>query len=142
MHFLQDVIKNKDIKLDWDFKLSLLTDLVRGLRYIHSCPIKWHGNLKSRNCLIDSRWVLKLADFGIGGFLAKAKLTVKCEAKDLLWTAPEHLREAVLMRGSEKGDVYSFAIIMQEVILRSHPYSMTGLSPQDIGNVFSLEPIR
>ena len=27
--FLQDMIHNEDIKLDWDFKLSLLTDLVR-----------------------------------------------------------------------------------------------------------------
>jgi len=25
---LQDVIHNEDIKLDWEFKLSLLTDLV------------------------------------------------------------------------------------------------------------------
>jgi len=26
---LQDVLKNENIKLDWDFKVSLLTDLVR-----------------------------------------------------------------------------------------------------------------
>lgn len=35
------------------------------MRYIHHSPIKYHGNLKSRNCIVDSRWVLKLTDFGL-----------------------------------------------------------------------------
>lgn len=34
------------------------------MRYLHNSPIKFHGNLKSRNCVVDSRWVLKLTDFG------------------------------------------------------------------------------
>ncbi|KAG8229169.1 hypothetical protein J437_LFUL009886 [Ladona fulva] len=56
---LEDVLVQDDIKLDWTFRLSLLTDLVRGMRYLHSSPIKVHGNLTSRNCVIDARWVLK-----------------------------------------------------------------------------------
>lgn len=44
---------------------------------------------------------------------------------DQLWTAPELLRCRNLMsQGSYKGDVYSFAIIMQEVISRSAPFCM------------------
>ncbi|KAL5005346.1 hypothetical protein ScPMuIL_018802 [Solemya velum] len=130
---LDDVLKNTDIKLDWDFKVSLITDLVRGIRYIHNSNLRWHGNLKSRNCVIDSRWVLKVTDFGISGFLDKMKAVLDIEAKDLLWTAPEHLRDLIPMKkGSDKGDVFSFAIIMQQVILRSEPYSTTGLSPEDI----------
>jgi serine/threonine protein kinase len=35
------------------------------MRYIHHSPLKYHGNLKSRNCIVDSRWVLKLTDFGL-----------------------------------------------------------------------------
>ena len=39
-------------------------------------------------------------------------------------TAPEHLRERQPEKtvGSRKGDVYSFAIILQEVITRTAPY--------------------
>ncbi|XP_064615854.1 retinal guanylyl cyclase 2-like [Liolophura sinensis] len=130
---LEDVIQNEDIKLDWDFKLSLLTDLVRGLRYIHGGHLKHHGFLKSRNCVIDSRWVLKITDYGMQGILATCKLSRDLEARDLLWTSPDLLRDPVLIqRGNEKGDVFSFAIIMQEVILRSSPYSTTGLSHEEI----------
>ena len=49
---------------------------------------------------------------------------------ELLWTAPELLRsDDLLYKGTPKADVFSFAIILQEVILRSHPYSMLELEP-------------
>ncbi len=35
------------------------------MRYLHHSPLKFHGNLKSRNCVVDSRWVLKLTDYGL-----------------------------------------------------------------------------
>ncbi|XP_055954311.1 retinal guanylyl cyclase 2 [Patella vulgata] len=129
-----DVIRNEDIKLDWDFKYSLVIDLVRGLRYLHNSSLKWHGYLKSTNCVIDSRWVLKLTDYGLPGFLGRAKQIREQDTLDLLWTAPEYLRLEgnQIHKGSEKGDVYSFAIIMQEVALRSDPYSTTGLAPKEI----------
>ena len=43
---------------------------------------------------------------------------------DLLFaTAPEHLRERFPTKsGSQKGDVYSFAIILQEIICRTGPW--------------------
>ena len=32
---------------------------------LHNSPITAHGNLKSSKCLIDSRWVCKVSDFGL-----------------------------------------------------------------------------
>ncbi|CAL1546287.1 unnamed protein product, partial [Lymnaea stagnalis] len=61
---LQDVLDNDDIKLDWIFRLSFALDLSRGMEYLHKTPLRSHGNLKSSNCVIDSRWVLKITDFG------------------------------------------------------------------------------
>ena len=36
------------------------------MEYIHKSPLKFHGRLKSTNCLLDSRWVVKISDFGLG----------------------------------------------------------------------------
>lgn len=50
---------------------------------------------------------------------------------DLLWTAPELLRDCgLLRRGTQSGDVYSFAVVMQEVLLRGDPYCMLSLTAE------------
>lgn len=72
---LQDVLIMDEIKLDWTFRLSLLTDLVRGMRYLHSSPIRVHGSLTSRNCVVDARWVLKITDYGLPAFYDAQGLT-------------------------------------------------------------------
>lgn len=38
------------------------------MRYIHGTPIRVHGYLTSRNCVIDARWVLKVTDYGLPAF--------------------------------------------------------------------------
>ncbi|XP_054270745.1 retinal guanylyl cyclase 2-like [Macrosteles quadrilineatus] len=131
---LEDVLMQDEIKLDWSFRLSLLTDLVRGMRYLHSVPHRVHGALTSRNCVIDARWVLKVTDYCLNSFYEAQNIDHPAKtARDLLWTAPELLRsETLRRRGSQPGDVYSFAIIMQEVVVRGEPFCMLSLSPEEI----------
>ncbi|XP_049886707.1 retinal guanylyl cyclase 1 [Pectinophora gossypiella] len=130
---LEDVLMADDIKLDWTFRLSLLTDLVKGLRYLHASPLRVHGRLSSRNCCVDSRWVLRLTDHGLADFWrAQGLAPPPRAARDLLWTAPELLRAGAAARGTQPGDVFSFAIIMQEVIVRGEPYCMLALTPGEI----------
>ncbi|KYN04499.1 Retinal guanylyl cyclase 2 [Cyphomyrmex costatus] len=131
---LEDVLVQDEIKLDWSFRLSLLTDLVRGMKYLHSTPIRVHGYLTSRNCVIDARWVLKVTDYGLPAFYEAQNIVPPVKtARDLLWTAPELLRHPNLQKkGTQPGDVYSFGIIMQEVVVRGEPFCMLALSPEDI----------
>jgi hypothetical protein len=50
------------------FIASLVGDIVRGMIYIQESPLRFHANLKTSNCLVDSRWVLKISDFGLQDF--------------------------------------------------------------------------
>ena len=62
---LQDILENDEIKLDWMFRYSLMHDIIKGVAYLHSSEMHIHGNLKSSNCVVDSRFVLKVTDFGL-----------------------------------------------------------------------------
>uniref|UniRef100_A0A8C4YF57 guanylate cyclase n=1 Tax=Gopherus evgoodei TaxID=1825980 RepID=A0A8C4YF57_9SAUR len=123
---LEDLIRNEDMKLDWMFKSSLLIDLIKGMKYLHHRDVV-HGRLKSRNCVVDGRFVLKVTDHGFNELLEAQKIPHDPPRPegDRFWTAPELLRDPTLERkGTFRGDIYSISIIMQEVICRSAPYCM------------------
>uniref|UniRef100_A0A8C1XEJ4 Guanylate cyclase n=1 Tax=Cyprinus carpio TaxID=7962 RepID=A0A8C1XEJ4_CYPCA len=106
-HALNDKISYpEETFMDWQFKISVMYDIAKGMSYLHASNIAVHGRLKSTNCVVDNRMVVKIADFGFN--------TILLPSKDL-WTAPEHLRKQGI---SQKGDVYSFAIISQEIMMR------------------------
>uniref|UniRef100_A0A665UT38 Guanylate cyclase n=1 Tax=Echeneis naucrates TaxID=173247 RepID=A0A665UT38_ECHNA len=130
---LQDLLRNEDVKLDWMFKSSLVLDLIKGMKYLHHRDFP-HGRLKSRNCVVDGRFVLKITDYGFNELLESQKApTEEPPPEDLFWTAPEFLRDPASSRkGTSKGDVYSFSIILQEVVVRGPPYCMLGLPPEEI----------
>ena len=98
------------------------------MKYIQKSAVRSHGSLKSSKCLIDSRWVLKVSGFGLVKFREGASNNEETEFKHferMLWTAPELLRlskEERPQKGTQKGDVYSFGIIVQEVIYRAAPF--------------------
>ncbi|GFO01840.1 guanylate cyclase [Plakobranchus ocellatus] len=135
---LQDVLENDQIKLDWMFRYSIMQDIVRGMTYLHGTDIKSHGHLKSSNCVVDSRFVVKITDFGLHYFKEKEEQLrddYYALERSRLWSAPEMLR---LMHppcnGTQKGDVYSFAIICQEIVYRNGVFYLQNLelSPQEI----------
>ena len=120
---LADVLKGQDITLTKDFKLSLLSDVASGMRYIHEGALGVHGCLSSRACLIDSRWNCKVSDYWVC-HLAKDTHQLPSDlddegAKTLRWTAPEVLRGE---RATWRSDVYSYGIITQEVTTEAVPF--------------------
>ncbi|XP_024942197.1 guanylate cyclase 32E [Cephus cinctus] len=136
---LKDILENEDIKLDNMFMASLVGDIIRGMIYLHESVIKYHGSLSTSNCLVDSRWVVKLTDFGLREF----KRDAECDPEDimkkyqgLLYRAPELLRSQRTIEPSprdyQKGDVYSFAIVLYELQGRHGPFGVTQLSAPEI----------
>lgn len=52
---------------------------------------------------------------------------------DLFWKAPEFLRNPnAPVKGTQKGDIYAFAIIMYEIIGRKGPFGQTCFEPKEI----------
>uniref|UniRef100_A0A8W4FHF6 Guanylate cyclase n=1 Tax=Sus scrofa TaxID=9823 RepID=A0A8W4FHF6_PIG len=127
---LEDLLRNEALRLDWTFKASLLLDLIRGVRYLHQRHFP-HGRLKSRNCVVDGRFVLKVTDHGYAALLdTQWAPRPRPAPEELLWTAPE------LLRGPGIG------IILQEVLTRGPPYGSSGLSAGEImGKVVSPPPL-
>uniref|UniRef100_A0A915LC13 Guanylate cyclase n=1 Tax=Romanomermis culicivorax TaxID=13658 RepID=A0A915LC13_ROMCU len=140
---LQDILENDEIRLDKMMIYSLMHDLVKGMDYIHSTDFKSHGNLKSSNCVVDSRFVLKVTDFGLNYIRSledmpddhELDMFAKCRNK--LWTAPELLRmHKRSLEGTPKGDVYSFGIVLHEMAFRQGVFYIENEtpSPYDILN--------
>ncbi|XP_069156075.1 guanylate cyclase 32E isoform X2 [Procambarus clarkii] len=134
---LKDILENEDVKLDKMFIASLIGDIVHGMVYLHDSAVKSHGNLKSSNCLVDSRWVVKITDFGLHELKSGTENTNLSDAgethrkcTELLYRAPELLRDtSAPPAGTQKGDVYSFAIVLYEVHGRQGPWGETEQSP-------------
>ncbi|XP_038563471.1 retinal guanylyl cyclase 1 [Micropterus salmoides] len=130
---LEDLLGNEEVRLDWMFKSSLLIDLIRGMKYLHNRDVV-HGRLKSRNCVVDGRFVLKVTDYGFNEILISQSIeSDDGKPENLLWTSPELLRSSSLRRkGTLAGDVYSFAIVAQEVICRCTPFCMLDMPAKEI----------
>ena len=134
---LADLLENDEMELDWGFKSSLITDLVSGLDYLHNSFLVSHGNLHSSNCLIDSRFVLKITDYGLHQFKRKNESSAHRiqdqNYERMLWTAPELLRmDRPPAGGTPSGDVYSFGFILFEIYGRCGPFGNTTMSSKDI----------
>ncbi|XP_047529758.1 guanylate cyclase 32E-like [Vanessa atalanta] len=132
---LATVLADRDLHLDDMFVASLVADLLRGLTYLHDSALVSHGNLTSNNCLVDRRWVLQITDYGLHTLksgCADTEDALRME-KRMLWRAPELLREPnPHPRGSQKGDVYSFGIILYEILGRNGPWGDTNLTNAEI----------
>uniref|UniRef100_A0A3Q1AK29 Guanylate cyclase n=2 Tax=Amphiprion ocellaris TaxID=80972 RepID=A0A3Q1AK29_AMPOC len=150
---LKDILKATDVELDGMFKLSFAYDIVNGMEFIHKSRLKFHGNLKPSTCLVDSRLQIKLSGFGLWEFkyggISKTIPLENPDYEEMFWTAPELLRQAgLLVNGTPKGDVYSFAIIVWELMYNSKagPYQDINLDPKEIimqlRTPFQGEPLR
>ncbi|KAL7742008.1 hypothetical protein ACLKA6_018263 [Drosophila palustris] len=132
---LEDVLANEDLHLDHMFISSLVSDILKGMIYLHDSEIISHGNLRSSNCLIDSRWVCQISDFGLHELKAgqDEPNKLELELKRALTMAPELLRDPYRpARGSQKGDIYSFGILLYEMIGRKGSWGETAYTNEEI----------
>ncbi|CAI9291540.1 unnamed protein product [Lactuca saligna] len=98
-------------------------DVCKGMEYLHKSNII-HRDLKTANLLMDSNNVVKVADFGVARFQNQEGV-MTAETGTYRWMAPEVINHQPY---DQKADVFSFAIVLWELVTAKIPYdNMTPL---------------
>lgn len=98
---------------------------LQGASFIHARPIGFHGALSEFKCLINSRFVLRIADLGMSQLKANLSAGTYHEMEEdcldkLFWVAPEILRDGV--PPSQATDIYAIGILLYQITVWTEPY--------------------
>eukprot|EP00164_Ancoracysta_twista_P008245 GFYU01011854.1.p1 GENE.GFYU01011854.1~~GFYU01011854.1.p1 ORF type:complete len:582 (+),score=92.13 GFYU01011854.1:622-2367(+) len=116
---LDEILANKSIRITWNQVLKWALDTAKGMHYLHSLePPLLHRDLKSPNLLVDEHMRIIISDFGLSRF--EDAVTTKKTFSTPVWAAPEVLSEQVF---TVKSDVYSYGIVLWELITRDAPHA-------------------
>jgi len=135
LHYCEDPTVEARVT-DGRIKLNILLGIAHGMTQLHACGVT-HGDLKPQNVLISNDFHAKIADFGLATLRAKtatttASSTLKSsrnandEDEDgaaggtAAYMAPELLQSSSI--ANEKTDVFSFGILMNELLQEEEPY--------------------
>ncbi|KAE9592817.1 putative protein kinase TKL-Pl-6 family [Lupinus albus] len=121
---LRHVLLRKDRYLDRRKRLIIAMDAAFGMEYLHAKNIV-HFDLKCDNLLVNLkdplRPICKVADFGLSKI--KRNTLVSGGVRGTLpWMAPELLNGGS-NKVSEKVDVFSFGIVLWEILTGEEPYA-------------------
>ncbi|XP_057949104.1 serine/threonine/tyrosine-protein kinase HT1 [Malania oleifera] len=97
--------------------ISIALDIARGMEYIHSQGVI-HRDLKPENILISENFHMKIADFGIACKEAYCD-SLADDQGTFRWMAPEMIKHKSY---GKKIDVYSFGLILWEMVAGTIPY--------------------
>jgi len=101
-----------------DLRLKIATQSAEALAYIHSSTSRTilHGDVKSLNILLDDEYNAKVSDFGASALKSMDKNDFIILIQGTLgYIDPESF---VSHRLTDKSDVYSFAIVLLELMTR------------------------
>jgi len=110
---------------------NLVLGMIHGMSYLHANHVV-HRDLKSPNVLLKrniNNLTSVICDFGMSRFINTNEDMDTFRIGSRLWNAPEILRGE---RYNNKCDVYSFALIVWELINGVLPYKDLNLSQNDL----------
>ncbi|XP_045823508.1 receptor-like protein kinase HSL1 [Trifolium pratense] len=109
--------------LEWPTRYKIAVDAADGLSYLHhDCvPPIVHRDVKSNNILLDGDFGARVADFGLAKVVettGKGIKSMSIIAGSCGYIAPEY---AYTLRVNEKSDIYSFGVVILELVTGRRP---------------------
>ncbi|XP_038684729.1 receptor-like protein kinase HSL1 isoform X2 [Tripterygium wilfordii] len=114
---------SKEGLLGWPKRYKIALDAAEGLSYLHhDCvPPLVHRDVKSNNILLDAEFSARIADFGVTKVVVgvgKGAESMSVIAGSCGYIAPEY---AYTLKVNEKSDIYSFGVVMLELVTGRRP---------------------
>ncbi|XP_022940764.1 serine/threonine-protein kinase STY8-like isoform X2 [Cucurbita moschata] len=114
---MHDFLHQKKGVLSFPSLLRVAVDVSKGMNYLHQKNII-HRDLKAANLLLDEDGVVKVADFGVARVQSQSGV-MTAETGTYRWMAPEVIEHKPY---DHKADVYSFGIVLWELLTGQLPY--------------------
>uniref|UniRef100_M4EZ04 non-specific serine/threonine protein kinase n=2 Tax=Brassica campestris TaxID=3711 RepID=M4EZ04_BRACM len=108
--------RSKYVPLDWSKRAAICVGTASGLAFLHEEvePPVVHRDIKASNVLLDRNFSPKIGDFGLAKLFPDNVTHVSTRVAGTVgYLAPEY---ALLGQLTKKADVYSFGILVLEVI--------------------------
>lgn len=123
---LQEASQQDGHVLNWPMRHLIALGIARGLAFLHSVPIV-HGDLKPQNVLFDADFEAHLSEFGLDRLTTtanpvEASSSSSTPVGSLGYVAPE---AALTGQPTKEGDVYSFGIVLLEILTGRKPVMFT-----------------
>ncbi|XP_057227082.1 receptor-interacting serine/threonine-protein kinase 2 isoform X2 [Malurus melanocephalus] len=128
---LNQLLHGKDVYPDipWCLRFRILYEIALGVNYLHNMnPPLLHHDLKTQNILLDDEFHVKIADFGMSKWRVVSMSQSRSESSlpeggTIIYMPPEDYNPSQKTRASVKHDIYSYAVIMWEVMSRKQPFA-------------------
>ncbi|XP_062098636.1 serine/threonine-protein kinase STY46-like [Humulus lupulus] len=111
-------------------RLTRALEIAQAMQYLHEQrPKVVHRDLKPSNIFLDDALHVRVADFGHAMFLYDQEMALSGDTGTYVYMAPEIIKCEPY---NEKCDVYSFGVIMNELMTGEYPYIQIDYGPPKI----------
>ncbi|KAJ4710123.1 Receptor-like kinase [Melia azedarach] len=112
--------------LDWDIRYRIALGVARAIAYLHEECLEWvlHCDIKPENILLGDDFCPKISDFGLAKLRKKEDMVSMSRIRGTRgYMAPEWLKSDPI---SPKADVYSFGMVLLEIVSGSRNHDPRG----------------
>ncbi|NXX39928.1 ANKK1 protein, partial [Tricholaema leucomelas] len=114
-------------RMSWQLKFRVIHEMSLAMNFLHSMsPPLLHLDLKPGNILLDGNMHVKISDFGLSKWMEQSSRMQYIESSALRGTLSYIPPEMFLQNSKPPGikyDVYSFGIVIWEVLMQKKPYA-------------------